>query len=291
MGNYLSIERLQITYVIVVVLTQLPTSPRLHIEWVQPGPPTAPTALAFTGFGHRLDPWRRLRPVGWRLGVAEFPVGRPPESPWTLETLLPQLEAAWGNATHRALLAFSFGAAPATQVATALAATAPGTYHLPDVAIYTAPVQWSRIPWSALRTIPRSMRLSVLRNTARSVSRIIGPLAERLGNPAIRQFSEMVERYVGWDFVGYYLPYLEWIDPIPRTLASWSRSPWPTHLVGAVGDTVIPAAGMSTDLRQHAPHVQYHEVTASHYQALDAARPIILSTLAALRQHSHEINS
>lgn len=258
------------------------TSPRLHIEWVQPGLPTAPTALAFTGFGHRLDPWRRLRPEGWRLGVIEFPVGRSPEQPWTLETLLPQIDAAWREAPRRALLAFSFGGAPATQVASALAAAIPGTYVLPDVAVYTAPVQWSRIPWSALRTIPKSMRLSVLRKTARSGSRLLGPIAERLGNPAVRQFSEMVERYVGWDFVGYYLPYLEWINPVEATLTAWRGHPWPSQLVGAVGDTVIPAAGMAGAVAKWAPSVDYHEVIASHYQALDAARPLILSELSRL---------
>ncbi len=259
------------------------TSPRLHIEWVQPGPATQPTALAFTGFGHRLDPWRRLLPPGWRLGVIEFPVGRSPEQPWTLDAILPQVNAAWRDAPQRALLAFSFGGAPATYLANAIVAAAPGTYARPDVAVYTAPVQWSNIPWSTLRTIPRGARLSVLKHAAKSGSKLIGPLAARLGNPAVRQFAEMVERYVGWDFVGFYLPYMEWIDSTSRTLAAWQTHPWPSHLVGAIGDTVIPAAGMAAQVARLAPRVHYHEVEASHYNALDMAKPIILGELARLR--------
>ena len=262
-----------------------PTSPRLHVEWVQPGPATLPTALAFTGFGHRLDPWRRLRPPGWRLGVVEFPVNRDPRQPWTLAALLPQLDAAWREAPRRALLAFSFGGAPATAVAEALAAAGPDAYARPDLAVYTAPVQWSRIPWPALRAIPPKARLSVLKHGARSGSRLLGPIAARLGNPAVRQFADMVERYVGWDFVGYYLPYLDWIDPPARTLAQWASHPWDSRLVGAVGDTVIPAAGMRAQVERHGPGVAYHEVHASHYQALDAARASLLDALRRLEPH------
>ena len=111
---------------------------------------------------------------------------------------------------------------------------------------------------------------------------MLAPIAERLGNPAVRQFAEMVERYVGWDFVGYYLPYIEWIESPQRTLEAWQRHPWPTHLVGAVGDTVIPEHSMAAEVSRHAPDVRYHRVEASHYQALDMARPIVLGQLATL---------
>ncbi len=233
-----------------------PTSPILRVDWVQPGPVTAPTALAFTGFGHRLDPWRRMRPPGWRLGVVEFPVNRPPDAPWTLETLLPQIDALWRDAPARALLSFSFGGAPATAVANAIAAE-PDRYVAPDFAAYVAPVQWSRIPWPAIRAIPQQRRLWVLKNFARGGSAMIGPLAAKLGNPAVRDFAHLVDRYVGWDFVGFYLPYLEWIGSSKKTLRDWGRHPWPTQLFGASEDRVIPSAGMAAGVGRYSPGVGY----------------------------------
>ena len=257
------------------------TSPVLRVEWVQPGPPTAPTALAFTGFGHRLDPWRRLRPPGWRLGVVEFPVNRSPDAPWTLDALLPQLDALWRDAPARALLAFSFGGAPATAVAHAIAA-APERYAAPDFAAYVAPVQWSRIPWPALRAIPEKRRLWVLQNLARGGAAMIGPVAAKLGNPAVRDFAKLVDKYVGWDFVAFYLPYLGWIDSTKKTLKSWQSHPWPSLLVGAMQDQVIPAAEMATEVARYAPDVAFHSVRAVHYNALDTAGPELRKRLAAL---------
>lgn len=229
-----------------------------------------PTAIAFTGFGHRLDPWRRLQLPGWRLGVVEFPVNRSPGEPWTLETLVPQLDALWRTASHRALLAFSFGGAGATAFAKTIAAS-DGHYAAPDFAAYVAPVQWARIPWAVLRQIPARKRLGVLKNFARGGAAVLGPVAARLGNPTVRDFVNIVERYVGWDFVAYYLPYLDWIDSTKRTLREWQSHPWPSLLVGADRDNVIPAAPMPADVAKYGPDVDYLEVEGVHYNALDAA--------------------
>ena len=252
---------------------------------MQPGPPTLPTAIAFTGFGHRLDPWRRLRLPGWRLGVVEFPIERPPDDPWTLGALVPQIDALWREAPRRALLSFSFGGAGATAVANAIAEANAGVEEgasarpvlaapilaAPDFAAYVAPVQWARAPWSVLKKIPARKRLSVLKNFARGGAAVLGPLAARLGNPAVRDFVNVVERYVGWDFVAYYLPYLDWIDSTKRTLRAWQSHPWPTLLVGADRDNVIPAAPMPTEAARYAPDVEYVEVEGVHYNALDRA--------------------
>ena len=241
---------------------------------MQPGPPDAPTALAFTGFGHRLDPWRRLRLPGWRLGVVEFPVKRSPDDPWTLDALVPQIDALWREAPRRALLAFSFGGAGATAVANAIAAdaiAANAPLAAPDFAAYVAPVQWARIPWSVLKKIPARKRLSVLKNFARGGAAVLGPLAARLGNPAVRDFVNIVERYVGWDFVAYYLPYLDWIGTTKKTLRDWQSHPWPTLLVGADRDNVIPVAPMPAEVARYAPDVAYVEVEGVHYNALDRA--------------------
>lgn len=257
------------------------TSPILRVDWVQPGPATLPTVLAFTGFGHRLDPWRRMRPPGWRLGVIEFPVNRAPDDPWTIATLMPQIDALWREAPARALLSFSFGGAPATAVANAIAA-APDKFAPPDLAAYVAPVQWSRIPWPAIRAIPARKRLWALKNFARGGAAMLGPIAAKLGNPAVRDFVNIVDRYVGWDFVAFYLPYLDWIRSTKSTLTDWERHVWPTHLFGASDDRVIPSVGMATQVASFAPGVTFHQTTGVHYNALDMARPAILSALRGL---------
>ncbi len=255
------------------------TSPVLRVEWVQPAAPSAPTVLAFTGFGHRLDPWRRLRPAGWRVGVVEFPVNRAPDQPWTLAALLPQIDALWREAPARALLAFSFGGAPATAVANAIAA-APDRYAAPDFAAYVAPVQWSRIPWPALRAIPARRRLWALKNFARGGAAVLGPVAARLGNPAVRDFANLVERHVGWDFVAFYLPYLDWINSAKQTLREWDAHPWPTYLFGASDDRVIPSAEMAAQAGVYAPNVTFVQTAGVHYNALDMARATIVEQLA-----------
>ena len=250
----------------------------LDVRWVRPGPPDAPTALAFTGFGHRLDPWMRLRPPGWRVGVAGFPVGSAPTAVWEPADLAAQLAAHWRGAPRRALLAFSFGAAGATAVAGVLADADPALR--PQFAAYVAPVQWARAPWGVLRAVPRGARLRALRGIASGSNRLL-PVVGRLAGPSVNQFVGIVERYVGWDFVAQYLPYLDWIDPTARTLAAWQSHPWPALLVGGSADRVIPHAGMA---RQAAglSNVAYAEVASTHFDALDRARPRLLERLAAL---------
>ena len=251
---------------------------RLDVRWVQPGPPTAPTALAFTGFGHRLDPWIRLRPPGWRLGVVEFPVGSPPTTVWDPADLARQLADHWREAPRRALLAFSFGSAGATAVAEVLANAAPDIR--PQFAAYVAPVQWARAPWGVLRAIPRGARLRALQGVARGTNRLL-PVVGRLAGPSVNQFVAIVERYVGWDFVAQYLPYIDWIDPTARTLAKWQAHPWPSLLVGGVGDQVIPHAGMAAQAAGLS-NVAYAEVASTHFNALDRARALLLERLGAL---------
>ncbi len=219
-----------------------------------------------------------MRPPGWRLGVIEFPVNRDPADPWTLDTLLPQIDALWREAPARALLAFSFGGAPATAVANAIAA-APERYAAPDFAAYVAPVQWSRIPWPAIRAIPAQRRLWVLKNFARGGAAMLGPIAAQLGNPAVRDFAKLVDQHVGWDFVGYYLPYVGWIDTTKQTLRNWEHHPWPTHLFGASEDRVIPSGGMATQAQRYAPNIAFHQTGGVHFNALDMARPAIMSSL------------
>ena len=248
---------------------------------MQPGPPDLPTAIAFTGFGHRLDPWRRLRLPGWRLCVVEFPVNHDPTRPWTLDALVPQLDALWREAPRRALLSFSFGGAGATAFAKTIHA-APDQYAAPDFAAYVAPVQWARIPWSVLKAVPVRRRLGFLKGFARGGAATLGPLAARLGNPAVRDFVNIVERYVGWDFVAHYLPYLDWIDSPKRTLRAWQSHAWDTVLVGADRDNVIPVAPMPGQVAQYAPDVDYLQVEGVHYNAMDRAAPEIRRRAAAL---------
>ena len=252
-----------------------PTSLRLRIAWVQPGPTTAATALAFTGFGHRLDPWKRLRPPGWRLGVVEFPVGTPPSSVWEPAALARRVASAWSEAPRRALLAFSFGAAGATAVAEVLAAGEAGP--APDFAAYVAPVQWARAPWSLLRAVPRGSRLGLLRGMANGSARVL-PLIGKLTGSTVNQFVGVVERYVGWDFVAQYLPYIDWIDSPARTLAKWESHPWPSLLVGGDADQVIPAEGMRSRAGELV-RVEYAEVASTHFNALDRARELIVNRL------------
>ena len=256
------------------------TSPLLQVRWVSPGPESAPTALAFTGFGHRLDPWQRLRPADWRVGVVEFPVGSPAGFNWEAAELARQLGRFWRSARRRALLSFSYGGLGATAVGRVLAQADPHNFPRPDFAAYVAPVQWARAPWTLLKTVPRGARPRVLKGLANGGARV-GALARGLGGESIGQFVQLVARYVGWDFVNQYLPYIDWIDSEARTVATWDGLPWPNLLVGARRDRVIPATGMHRLAAKH-PNVDYVEVDASHFNAVDAARPELLRRLGAL---------
>ena len=256
------------------------------MRWVVPGPDDAPTVLAFTGFGHRLDPWQRLRAPGWRVGVLEFPVGSPPTEVWTPEGLAEQLPRFWGRAARRVLMSFSFGAAGATSVGRVLARTARAPdatgLLLPHRAIHVAPVQWARIPWSILRRIPASARLPALKRLAKGGGALMA-LAGKTGDYGMREFVQLVDRHVGWDFVAFYLPYLDWIDPVRKTLATWSANPWPTHLIGATRDRVIPSKPMRGQVSSFAG-VAYDEFDAAHFNAVDAARTEIFRLLALERK-------
>ena len=251
---------------------------RLAVRWVQPGPPGMPTAIAFTGFGHRLDPWMRLRPPGWRVGVVEWPIGAPPTQVWEPADLAAQLADLWVGAPRRALLAFSFGAAGATAVGEVLA-TADAALR-PQFAAYVAPVQWARAPWGMLKAVPRGARLRALRGMAAG-SRRVTPLIGRLAGASVREFIAVVERYVGWDFVARYLPYIDWIDSPATTIARWEAHPWPSLLVGGTADRVIPHAGMRA-LAEPLANVAYGEVASTHFNALDRARPLLLERMAGL---------
>ena len=253
------------------------TSPLLNVDWVKPGKATDPTILVFTGFGHRLDPWQRLQPEGWRVGVLVFPIGSPPDQIWSPETLASQLRRFWGEAAHRVMLSFSFGGAGATAVGNVLAAQASDGSLQPALAIHIAPVQWAKAPWSILRTIPVGLRLRALKGVAGGANKLL-PLAGKLTGSSLTQFVHVVERYVGWDFVAFYLPYLDWIDSKSSTLAHWEKHPWKTLLIGARNDQVIPLAGM-TALRNQFDRVSFHEVDAQHFDAVDRARSIILAAL------------
>ena len=250
------------------------TSRLLNIKWVKPGAPTDPTVLAFTGFGHRLDPWMRLRPERWRVGVLEFPVGTPPSEVWTPEALTAQLPRYWGEAAHRALLSFSFGGAGASAVAEVLAKA--DKRLQPEFAAYVAPVQWARAPWSLFRSVPADKRLGLLKRLVNGGSKLVRPFAGQ----SVKQFVHIVENYVGWDFVAYYLPYIDWIDSTRQTTTKWSAHPWPSLLVGATGDRVIPNGSMA----RHASRVgiDYFDVTASHFNALDRAAAELRTRLAGV---------
>lgn len=258
----------------------LKTSRLLAVNWVKPGASTDPTILAFTGFGHRLDPWQRLQPEGWRVGVIEFPVGSPPSQIWSPDALAQQLKRFWGEASHRALLSFSFGGAGATAVGNALISSPDSTPILPDLAIHVAPVQWAKAPWSILRSIPVGMRLRALKSVTSGANKLL-PLAGKLTGSSLTQFVNVVERYVGWDFVAFYLPYIDWIDSTTKTLGFWEKHPWPTTLVGASHDQVIPIAGMHA-LNQQFKRVAFQEIRAQHFDAVDRARPLILDQLSKL---------
>ncbi len=261
------------------------TSLVLGIRWIVAGDDTSPTILAFTGFGHRLDPWQRLRAPGWRLGVLEFPIGTSPDKVWTAAALAAQLERFWGKASHRALLAFSFGAAPATAVSGVLAKAAQEKHvHL---AAYVAPVQWGKAPWSLLRAMPVKMRLQLLRGVAKGSNSLV-PLAGKLGYQTVRQFVHIVERYVGWDFVAHYLPYLDWIDSPRTTIEQWNQHPWPVTLFGASNDPVIPVEGMQSLAAKHTS-VHYQEVVGHHFDAVDAARPHLLKLLSVALQSADRV--
>ncbi len=254
------------------------TSLLLNVRWVRPGRATDPTVLAFTGFGHRLDPWIRLQPEGWRVGVLEFPIGSPPGRVWQPEALAAQLGRYWGQASRRALMGFSFGAAGATRVAGVLAKADAGAR--PEYVAYVAPVQWANIPWQLLRRVPRGLRLNALRGLARGTGSLL-PLVSHGRGQTVKHFVNIVDKHVGWDFVAHYLPYLDWIDSPKRTLETWSSHPWPSLLVGASQDTVIPAAGMRSAMPAY-PKLMYREVSASHFDALDQAGPHLRRALAQL---------
>lgn len=248
----------------------------IPVRWVSPGPASQPTVLAFTGFGHRLDPWMRLRPPGWRVGVLDFPIGHPPTEPWSARDLAGALVPHWGEASHRALCSFSFGAAGASAVGKVL--TQVRGLPVPHFASHVAPVQWARAPWRLLRGVPTPARLKVLRGFA-SGSRTVRPLASKLAGPSVKQFVHVVEHYTGWDFVARYLPYIDWIDSTRSTLGQWDINPWPTLFVGGDRDRVIPNSEMAAQAAGHT-RVEYASVDARHFDALDAARPLILERLA-----------
>jgi len=250
----------------------------LNIDWVQPGKPTQPTVIAFTGFGHRLDPWTRFAPKGWRVGVVEFPVGNPPSEVWTPETLTAQLDRFWGEASHKALVSFSFGGAGATQVSNVLAKADPD--KRPNIAAYVAPVQWAKAPWSILKRVRPHRRLRWLQRLSVGATKV-SPLSSKLGGPALEQIVRIVENHIGWDFVAHYLPYIGWIDSKIKTVRAWSGHPWPCLLIGASLDKTVPCRRMAWRVRS-VENVTYHEVDANHFNAFDTARPILMETLERL---------
>jgi len=250
----------------------------LNIDWVQPGKPSQPTVLAFTGFGHRLDPWTRLAPKGWRVGVVEFPVGNPPSEVWTPEALTAQLDRFWGQASHRAIVAFSFGAAGATQVSNVLAKAEPKKQ--PQFVAYVAPVQWAKAPWSILKRVRPHRRLRWLQRLSVGATKV-SPLSSKLGGPALEQIVRIVENHIGWDFVAHYLPYIDWIQTRLKTVRAWSKHPWPCILVGASLDKTVPCRKMAWRVRS-VDNVTYHEVEANHFNALDTARSLLTEKLERL---------
>jgi len=250
----------------------------LNIDWVKPGKPSQPTMLAFTGFGHRIDPWKRFAPKGWRVGVLEFPVGNPPSDVWTPESLTAQLDRFWGEASHRAIVSFSFGAAGTTQVSNVLAKAE--LRKRPNFVAYVAPVQWAKAPWSILKRVRPHRRLRWLQRLSVGATRV-SPLSSKLGGPALEQIVRIVENYVGWDFVAHYLPYIDWIDTRLKTVKSWKTHPWPCLLIGASLDQTVPCKRMSWRVKS-ASNVTYHEVEANHFNALDTARPLLTKTLEEL---------
>ena len=259
----------------------LATGSIIPIDWVQSGAPDMPCVLAFTGFGHRMDPWQRLRPEGWRLGVIRFPVGLDSRYPVDPSVLAEAVEQAWSGSSARVAMAFSFGGAALAQLGQVWSdATFSGSR--PDMVHYVAPVQWARAPWSTLRRIPRRHRLRILRSVARYGPGLVAPFLPAPQRAAAGQFAQMVERYVGWDFVDFYLPYLDWIDSTAETVRQWNAQTWPITLIGAKSDQVIPAVGMPELLARAAPGIRYQEVEASHFNALDAARPFLLKDLESL---------
>ncbi len=250
----------------------------LNIDWVKPGKPDQPTMLAFTGFGHRLDPWKRFAPDGWRVGVLGFPTENPPSDVWTPETLTEQLERFWGEAPFKALVSFSFGAAGATQVSNVLAKADPK--KRPDLVAYVAPVQWAKAPWSILKRVRPHRRLRWLQRLSVGATKV-SPISSKLGGPALEQIVRIVENYVGWDFVAHYLPYIGWIDTRLKTVRSWATHPWPCLLIGASLDQTVPSRRMAWRVKS-ASNVTYHEVEANHFNALDTARPLLTEHLEKL---------
>jgi len=259
----------------------------LNVRWVVPGLERSPTLLAFTGFGHRLDPWQRLKAPGWRVGVVEFPIGSAPTEVWKADQLAAQLDRFWGHASHRALFAFSYGGAGATAVARVLAKAE--KLSKPDLAVYIAPVQWARAPWTMLKALPVSMRLKALRGIAKGSTTLL-PLAGKLAGNSVRQFAHVVERYVGWNFVAHYLPYIDWIDSPQKTIREWNSHPWPSLLVGAGNDTVIPVAGLRS-MKPLLGKVEYWESDATHFNAVDAARQLVSERLQTIVASSAQLTS
>ena len=106
-------------------------------------------------------------------------------------------------------------------------------------------------------------------------------MAGRSGGHSIREFVQLVDRHVGWEFVAFYLPYLDWIDGTKTTLATWDQAPWPNHLFGASDDRVIPVKGMRAQQSLLGTTV-FHETSGMHFNAVDAARPHITTLLTQL---------
>lgn len=252
----------------------------LNIDWVKPGKPCQPTLLAFSGFGHRLDPWTRLAPKGWRVGVVGFPVGNPPSEAWTPETLTAQLERFWGEASHRAIVSFSFGAAGATQVGNILAKAEVG--KRPELVAYIAPVQWAKAPWSILKRVRPHRRLKWLQRLSVGATKV-STLSSKLGGPALEQIVRIVENHIGWDFVAHYLPYIDWIQTRVKTVRAWDKHPWPCLLIGASMDKTVPCRRMAWRVK-YVDNVTYHQVEANHFNALDSARPLLTEKLEKLTE-------
>jgi hypothetical protein len=250
----------------------------LNIEWVLPGESNLPTVIVFTGFGHRLDPWTRFRPNGWRVGVVEFPTGNPPSEVWTPEALAAQVQTFWADAPVRALLSFSFGGAGATRVSSVLAKA--DAMLKPDFVAYIAPVQWAKAPWSILKRVRPHRRLRWLQRLSTGATKV-SPISARLGGPALEQIVRIVENYVGWDFVAHYLPYIDWIDSKTRAARAWGTHPWPIYLVGASLDKTVPVRRMQSLVKSKG-NIEYKEIEANHFNAIDSARPLLVEALEKL---------
>lgn len=257
----------------------------LRVDWIKKGEDTMPTLLVFTGFGHRLDPWQRLRLSAWRIGVIRFPIGSPPTLVWTPEAMLQQLNRYWLKASRRALIGFSFGAAGVITIGRTLleaneAANRQGKELLaiPEFSACIAPVQWAKAPWTILKTIPPNLRLKALKGIGKG-SQTIVPFLGKVGGASVKQFTQVIERYVGWEFVAHYLPYLDWIDTKKNTVETLNSFPWETAFFAATHDQVIPLEGMQK-ARQNGNDFNFHEVDGQHFNAVDRSAELLYKYLA-----------